>query len=334
MKRRNALAAALAFVTAGSVAFAQTAHPSDASQAGSGARAGKATARAQATIAGEGVTGTADIVEMAYDTGTEVEVTVTAKGLKPGLHGVHLHAVGKCEPPAFTAAGGHFDPGPAGNTDPDANHPYHLGDIPNLRVGSGRLGHAAGEDDARDVDRGTVVALRRRRLGHHHPREPGPGHHGRAEIGRERRTSRGVRRDREEVVTRRTGVSRGPTVPVCGHELAAWRVAGRSTSGVIADANSRVRGDRHHRQCPPSGKPAQVGREARPRLHAQGGGGMFQEEQVRPERDRAAQTHAQLAGRRRAWPPCDRAAPAPSPPPPPALRPGHAHRRQSDRSRA
>ena len=73
---------------------------------------------------------------MAYDTGTEVEVTVTAKGLKPGLHGVHFHAVGKCEPPAFTAAGGHFDPGPAGNTDPDVNHPYHLGDIPNLRVGA------------------------------------------------------------------------------------------------------------------------------------------------------------------------------------------------------
>ena len=47
------------------------------------------------------------------------------------MHGVHLHAVGKCEPD-FTAAGGHFDPGPAGNMDPDANHPFHMGDIPNL----------------------------------------------------------------------------------------------------------------------------------------------------------------------------------------------------------
>lgn len=140
MKRRIALAAALAFVTAGSAAFAQTAHPSDASQAGSARAAGKATARAQATIAGEGITGTADLVEMTYNTGTEVEITVTAKGLKPGLHGVHLHAVGKCEPPAFTAAAGHFDPGPAGNTDPDANHPYHMGDIPNLRVGTDGTG--------------------------------------------------------------------------------------------------------------------------------------------------------------------------------------------------
>jgi len=135
MNRRNGLAAALALATAGSVAFAQTAHPPGTHQAGRARAAGKVTAQAHATIAGEGVTGTADLVEMAYDTGTEVEVTVTARGLKPGLHGVHLHAVGKCEPPAFTAAGGHFDPGPSGNTDPDANHPYHLGDIPNLRVG-------------------------------------------------------------------------------------------------------------------------------------------------------------------------------------------------------
>jgi superoxide dismutase, Cu-Zn family len=136
MKTRNALAAALACAMAGAVTFAQTAQPPGGHQAGQARSAGKATARAHATIAGEGVTGTADIVEMAYDTGTEVEITVTAKGLKPGLHGVHFHAVGKCEPPAFTAAGGHFDPGPAGNTDPDVNHPYHLGDIPNLRVGA------------------------------------------------------------------------------------------------------------------------------------------------------------------------------------------------------
>ena len=63
-----------------------------------------------------------------------VDITVSASGLKPGLHGVHLHAVGKCEPD-FAAAGGHFDPGPASNTDPDANHPFHMGDVPNLEVG-------------------------------------------------------------------------------------------------------------------------------------------------------------------------------------------------------
>jgi Cu-Zn family superoxide dismutase len=91
--------------------------------------------RAHADISGDGITGTADFVEYVVGTGREVEITVKAKGLKPGLHGVHLHAIGKCEPPAFTAAGGHFDPGPFGNTDPDANHPFHMGDLPNLAVG-------------------------------------------------------------------------------------------------------------------------------------------------------------------------------------------------------
>ena len=99
--------------------------------------------RAKADIKGEGITGTAEFREvdaqltpthdMKYMTGMKaVEVTITVTGLKPGVHGVHLHAVGKCEAPGFTTAGGHFDPGPAGNMDPDMNHPFHMGDLPNL----------------------------------------------------------------------------------------------------------------------------------------------------------------------------------------------------------
>ena len=91
--------------------------------------------KAQAEINGDGITGRAELVERRQGTGIVVDVTVTASGLKPGLHGVHLHAIGKCEAP-FTSAGGHFDPGPASNTDPDANHPFHMGDIPNLQVGA------------------------------------------------------------------------------------------------------------------------------------------------------------------------------------------------------
>jgi Cu-Zn family superoxide dismutase len=96
--------------------------------------------KASATLKGDGITGTVELretmnvpsVHAGHDTGTRaVEITVTIRGLKPGAHGFHLHAVGKCEPD-FTAAGGHFDPGPASNTDPDANHPFHMGDLPNL----------------------------------------------------------------------------------------------------------------------------------------------------------------------------------------------------------
>ena len=70
---------------------------------------------------------------MKYMTGMKaVEVTVNVTGLKPGPHGIHIHAVGKCEGPAFTTAGGHFDPGPNGEMNPDTNHPFHMGDLPNI----------------------------------------------------------------------------------------------------------------------------------------------------------------------------------------------------------
>src|SRR5437762_801187 len=97
-----AVVVALALASAGMAAQASD----KGHETGAKAAMGTVTARARAEIAGEGITGTAEFVETTYDTGREVSVTVSAKGLKPGLHGVHLHAIGKCEPPAFTAAGG------------------------------------------------------------------------------------------------------------------------------------------------------------------------------------------------------------------------------------
>jgi Cu-Zn family superoxide dismutase len=96
---------------------------------------GTVVAKASADIVGKGIAGSVELVELKMGTATWVQVTLSAKGLTPGLHGVHLHEIGACEPD-FTAAGGHFDPGPAGNTDPDANHPFHMGDLPNLSVGA------------------------------------------------------------------------------------------------------------------------------------------------------------------------------------------------------
>ncbi len=62
------------------------------------------------------------------------------RGLTAGRRqGFHIHEKGTCEPP-FTSAGGHFDPGPSGNSNPDDNHPFHLGDLPNIEVGKGGIG--------------------------------------------------------------------------------------------------------------------------------------------------------------------------------------------------
>jgi superoxide dismutase, Cu-Zn family len=107
---------------------------------------GKPLAEATATIAGEGITGTATFAEYQQGDSRVVHVHLSVSGLKPGLHGVHLHAVGKCETgsPNFVSAGGHFDPGPSGNMDPDANHPFHMGDLPNLSVGDDGKGTLSG----------------------------------------------------------------------------------------------------------------------------------------------------------------------------------------------
>src|SRR5215217_7551487 len=126
-RMRNVLhGVALSIALAGAVAMAQ-------GRQASGSAGGM---KAHADIKGEGITGTASFTEQKNGPqGTSVAIHITVTGMKAGLHGVHLHAVGKCEPD-FAAAGGHFDPGPAGNMDPDANHPFHMGDIPNLEVGA------------------------------------------------------------------------------------------------------------------------------------------------------------------------------------------------------
>ena len=132
MRFSNVPVIAAVVLIAGAAVIAQAPKPA-AQPAASG------PVKAHADIKGDGITGTADFVEHPTGTGKMVDITVTVAGLKPGMHGVHLHAVGKCEPD-FTAAGGHFDPGPAGNMDPDANHPFHMGDIPNLQVGANGRG--------------------------------------------------------------------------------------------------------------------------------------------------------------------------------------------------
>jgi superoxide dismutase, Cu-Zn family len=63
-----------------------------------------------------------------------VKISVTVSGVAPGLHGFHVHAVGKCEGPDFKSAGGHFNPASRehGLENPKGSH---AGDMPNLSVG-------------------------------------------------------------------------------------------------------------------------------------------------------------------------------------------------------
>jgi Cu-Zn family superoxide dismutase len=75
------------------------------------------------------------------EVGGGVRIVLEASGLPPGPKGVHLHAVGKCEPPAFASAGDHFNPKNQGHGVLNPSGP-HAGDLPNLTIdadGKGRL---------------------------------------------------------------------------------------------------------------------------------------------------------------------------------------------------
>jgi len=78
-----------------------------------------------------------------WSTGHGLRILVHATGLQPGTYGLHIHAVGKCEGPAFASSGAHWNPtmkqhgrdNPAG---------AHEGDIPNITIGA----DGSGEVDA------------------------------------------------------------------------------------------------------------------------------------------------------------------------------------------
>ncbi len=70
-----------------------------------------------------------------------VRLSFHLTSIPPGLHGFHIHETGKCEPPEFTSAGGHYNPlgKKHGKDNPKGEH---VGDLPNLDVGpEGKLTH-------------------------------------------------------------------------------------------------------------------------------------------------------------------------------------------------
>src|SRR5919109_770598 len=97
--------------------------------------AGENTAKAELGNAAGTHVGTAAFTQA----GDVVRIVLEAKGLTPGLHGVHIHAVGKCDPPDFNSAGPHFNPTGKqhGALNPQG---AHADDLPNLNVGSDGTG--------------------------------------------------------------------------------------------------------------------------------------------------------------------------------------------------
>ena len=98
----------------------------------------KVSRKAIAKVEGPDVKGTATFTEYEVDDWKYVHVRLELKGnpkvLTAGKHAVHIHEKGDCECDGFKCAGGHFDPGESGNSDADANHGYHAGDLPQITI--------------------------------------------------------------------------------------------------------------------------------------------------------------------------------------------------------
>ena len=69
----------------------------------------------------------------AWQTAGGVTFRINASGLPHGVHGVHVHAVGKCDPPDFASAGPHWNPTGKKHGMSNPAGP-HAGDLPNVVV--------------------------------------------------------------------------------------------------------------------------------------------------------------------------------------------------------
>lgn len=96
---------------------------------------GAAGVRATGTfVNGAGVAIGRVTLEQLADNSVKVAVTLNdATTVKPGMHGIHFHAVGKCDGTDFTTAGAHFNPTSKqhGLKNPQG---AHSGDLPNLPI--------------------------------------------------------------------------------------------------------------------------------------------------------------------------------------------------------
>jgi len=106
-------------------------------------------------------------VQLSQGANGVVQIIVDTSRLPAGSHGIHIHSVGACEGPAFTSAGGHFNPSARSHGLENPAGP-HAGDLPEIDANSvsqleytattDRLSLTAGTTNIFDID-GTALII-------------------------------------------------------------------------------------------------------------------------------------------------------------------------------
>ena len=114
---------------------------------------------AASDAAADGRSGSADLMNSAgavvgsvqlEPVGRAIRVIAEVKGLSPGPHGIHFHAVGKCDGfGSFASAGDHYSPAPLDTRQHGLENPAgpHAGDLPNIVIGADSSGKLTTETD-------------------------------------------------------------------------------------------------------------------------------------------------------------------------------------------
>ena len=90
--------------------------------------------------------------------GGGIRIILDVTGLAAGDHAVHIHEVGRCEPPAFESAGAHFNPTKAEHGTANRRGP-HAGDLPDVTVNTEGKGHMEVTAKLVNLDKKSAASL-------------------------------------------------------------------------------------------------------------------------------------------------------------------------------
>ena len=99
--------------------------------------------------------------QLTQDQSGAVFVDIASISLPAGAHGIHFHDVGKCDAtttPAFSSAGGHYNPMGKEHGLQNPNGP-HAGDNPNITVPASGAGRVSFSTDRVSLTPGTASLL-------------------------------------------------------------------------------------------------------------------------------------------------------------------------------